>query len=122
MTGTVGKDSNKRKKTVMARKARTTPSTAASTVKETILDMMSKLWDKHQGEIESYRDESEDKAIKVNFGALVDYSKSDPNIKVTIRFSQAITDQATATIDDPSQGTFEMQIGKPTKDAEQQEA
>jgi len=66
----------------MARKSRPKPESPVATVKNAIMEMVSTLWDKHEKEIESFRDEAEDKTIKVNFGALIDYAKSDPQVKV----------------------------------------
>lgn len=102
----------------MARKTRPTPKTPANTVKSAILAMVDALWDKHENEIESFRDEAEDKTVKVNFGAVIDYSKSDPALKVSIRFSQSVTDEASTTLDDPTQGTFELRVGRQPEGSE----
>lgn len=71
-----------------------------------ILSMSKRKLLKHWDKIASFRDEAENKKVVVTIKATVDYSKSDPQLDVGIRYSQAVTDSSKATMTDPRQGKF----------------
>ena len=51
-------------------------------------------------------DNAEDKKEKVSFGVNINCAESEPQIDVTIRFSQSVTDSRTVQLDNPDQGIF----------------
>ena len=71
-----------------------------------ILDAIETLWNKHAPDIHRIRQESEDKAIVVNFSNDIDCSESEPMVTTRIRYSESFTDKITNRLDDPNQGTF----------------
>lgn len=75
-----------------------------------------KLGAKHMPAILNFIDEAEDKKEKVSFGVDINCSESEPQVMVSIRFSQSVTDRVSVVLDDPDQGTFKDVV----KDAEKE--
>ena len=72
-------------------------------VRETILEHVQVLIEKHFDEVAKLLAESEDKAIAVRFGVKLDTSEAKPKVKTTIGFSKPYTDEVTTELDDPLQ-------------------
>lgn len=68
--------------------------------------MSSRLLGKHWDTIQKFRGEGEENKLAVNLKVSIDYGPGEPALKVFIRYSQAVTDDASATVTDPNQGTF----------------
>lgn len=64
------------------------------------------MWHKNGAAAIEFAEESDSKKVSVKFSVEIDLSKSEPVAEVGIRFSQAVTDSVTFTIDDPKQGKF----------------
>jgi hypothetical protein len=105
----------------MAVKKKTTAAAAVnepgleSAIRDSIAQGVSKLYDRHQSEIEELRKESEKQKVTVNFGVELDFSESMPIVSVGIRFTKSYTDSVVHQIDDPSQGKFSEVVAEAEK-------
>jgi hypothetical protein len=71
-----------------------------------IVAQVEEMMRKHVGAVLQFVEDSESRKEKVNFGVDIDCSESEPHVKVSIRYSQSVTDSRSVVLDDPNQGTF----------------
>jgi hypothetical protein len=79
-----------------------------------ILESVSQLYSRHQGEIDKIREESEQKIININFAVIHDCSDVEPVVKTKITFVERHTDNLTARLGNPDQNEFTFDDGDPS--------
>ena len=72
-------------------------------LKEAFLEECAELWDKNQDRFLTLADQSTDKAVKLTFGATLDFNDSGPSLEVDLGFGQRFKDKRTRTFGDPNQ-------------------
>lgn len=90
----------------MARKSVAKNKNSPVAFKDSILEGITRLWEKHGAFAIEFAEDSDAQQVSVSFKVGIDLSKSDPITSVHIGFSQKVTDEVKFTLDDPNQGTF----------------
>lgn len=98
----------------MARKSIPKTDADPKSFKPSIVEGISRLWEKNGAAAIAFAEESDAKVVKVNFSIEIDLSKSESSTEVGIRFSQSVTDKVKFTIDDPKQGIFTELVASKT--------
>lgn len=94
----------------MAVAKKTSKKPAGENLVMAIVAQVEEMMRKHVGAVLAFVDDSESRKEKVNFGVDIDCSESEPHVKVSIRYSQSVTDSRSVVLDDPDQGTFKPLI------------
>lgn len=97
---------NNKRKAVMGVKKKSGKAPKGQNLLAAIVAQVEELGRKHMGGILDFVEQAEDKKEKVTFGVEIDCSESEPNVTVSIRYSQSVTDRRSVVLDDPDQGTF----------------
>lgn len=95
----------------MARKSVPKTEHDPKSFRDSIIEGIERLWEKHGGFALEFAEDSDAKTVAVGFQVKIDLSKSDPITSVHIGFSQKVTDEMKFTLDDPKQGTFTELVG-----------
>lgn len=90
----------------MAVAKKTSKKPAGENLVMAIVAQVEEMMRKHVGAVLQFVEDSESRKEKVNFGVDIDCSESEPHVKVSIRYSQSVTDSRSVVLDDPNQGTF----------------
>lgn len=90
----------------MAVAKKTSKKPAGENLVMAITSQVEEMMRKHVGAVLQFVEDSESRKEKVNFGVDIDCSESEPHVKVSIRYSQSVTDSRSVVLDDPNQGTF----------------
>ncbi len=80
-----------------------TPDADMQRMRVSFMNQAGELWDKHQDKFSEIMEEGEDRCIKLNFGATLDFTESKASLETTIGYSQVFKDKRSEQFDDPNQ-------------------